>query len=135
QYDRDGTERLGEAARPGRLLADAAARKRDRLVPKSCFLPPDANLNEHEVGTVQGAVEVARQLEIAGKAGTVEHPRRQPSDDLQPRRVDILEDELTHVQALPLAREATDQLRGVGRATADDCDLHPFTPVSVTPST
>ena len=42
---------------------------------------------------------------------------------------------LGHVQPLRLARQPGDELGRVGRAAADDRDLHPFTPVKVTPST
>src|SRR5205085_2243382 len=65
----------------------------------------------------------------------VEHPSREPSDDVEPLRVDVVERELPHPEPLPLAREARHELRRVRRAGADDTDLHPFTPVSVTPST
>ena len=57
-----------------------------------------------------------------------------PIDELEPvgRRVD--EDQLVHGQHLAHPAEPVDQLRGVRRPTADDCDPHPFTPVRVTPS-
>src|SRR3954447_13528348 len=58
----------------------------------------------------------------------VEHPPGQPADDLEPRAVDVVQGELVDV-------EAGDEFRRVGRTGADDGDLHPFTPVSVTPST
>src|SRR3954464_12700063 len=58
----------------------------------------------------------------------VEHPPGQPADDLEPRAIDGVQGERVDV-------EAGDELRRVGRAPADDGDLHPFTPVSVTPST
>ena len=36
----------------GRLLADAAEARRDRLVPVARRLPPDAELDDHEIGAV-----------------------------------------------------------------------------------
>ena len=54
-------QRLRQAARAGRLLADAAARERDRLVGEPRLLAADADLDEDEVGAVEGAVEVARE--------------------------------------------------------------------------
>ena len=48
--------------------------------------------------------------------------------------VDVVQHELVDVD--PRARPRPGhELGRVGRAAADDCDLHPFTPVSVTPST
>src|SRR5262249_38407325 len=49
--------------------------------------------------------------------------------------VDVVEHELVDGDARGLAREAGHELGRVGRARADDRDLHPFTPVRVTPST
>ena len=65
----------------------------------------------------------------------VEHALREPADDLAPLRVDVVQHELADVDALALARQARHELRRVRRAAADDGDLHPLTPVSVTPST
>jgi len=54
----------------------------------------------------------------------------------EPLRIDVVEHELAHVDAFPLAREPRNELRRIRRAAADDGDLgHPFTPVRVTPST
>ena len=52
EHDRHRAQRLGEAARAGGLLADAAARERDGLVAEPRRLPADADLDEHEVGPV-----------------------------------------------------------------------------------
>ena len=95
-------------------------------------LAADADLDEHEVGAVDSPVEVvARHHELAGEALALEHPARQPADDLAPLGVDVVQRELVDVEA----REPGDELRRVRRAAADHGDLHPFTPVSVTPST
>ena len=61
-------------------------------------------------------------------AGRVEHPRGEPADDLAALGVDVLQDDVGQVEPLALARQSGDQLRGVGRATADDGELHRWTP-------
>src|SRR5262249_47122494 len=53
----------------------------------------------------------------------------------EPLRVDVVQRELREVETIPLAGETRDELRRVGRSRADHGQLHPFTPVSVTPST
>jgi hypothetical protein len=135
QYDGHRSQGLRQAARAGRLLADAAAGERHGLVGEPCLLAADANLQDHEVGSIERAVEVAGQRELAGERLSSEHPAGKPSDDLQALGVDVLEDELRNVEAFPLACEPRDELRRIRRASADDRNLHPFTPVSVTPST
>ena len=71
----------------------------------------------------------------AVKALALEHPRGEPADDVPPLGVDVVQDELADADLVVLAREPRDELRRVRRAAADDRDLHPFTPVRVTPST
>ena len=93
--DRHRPQRLGEAAGPGRLLADAAARERQRLVLEARRLAADADLDEDEVGAVQRTVEVAGQLEAAGEALPLEHPPGEAADDLEPLRVDVVQREST----------------------------------------
>src|SRR5205807_10251501 len=75
--------------------------------------------------------EIVRHLDAAFVALLREHASRQPADHFAPLGVDVLQDELVHVEP----RQARHELRGVRRASTDDRDLHPFTPVSVTPST
>ena len=135
EHDGNRAQRLGEAARAGRLLADAAARERHRLVGEPRLLAADADLDEHEVGSVERSVEIVRQRQSAREPVPLEHPSGEPADDLEPLGVDVLQHELRHVEPLALAREPGHELRRVGRAAADDRDLHPFTPVRVTPST
>src|SRR6185312_5109730 len=113
----------------------AAARDRDRLVAQASLLPAHADLDQHEVGALERAVEVAGQVELAAVALAVEHPLRQPPDHLAALVVDVVQHELVERYPLALAREPGHELGRVGRASADDGELHPFTPVSVTPST
>ena len=63
EHDRHRAESLGQAARARRLLADAAARERDRLVAEARLLPADADLDEHEVGPVERTVELVRHFQ------------------------------------------------------------------------
>ena len=135
EHDRDGAQRLGEPAGAGRLLADAPAAQRERLVAEPRGLPADAKLEEDGVGAVERAVQVGRLDQPAAEALAREHAPREAGDDLEPRRVDVVEDQLGQVEAVPLAGEAGDELGRVRRPAADDRDLHPLTPVSVTPST
>ena len=135
EHDRHGAQRLREAAGAGRLLADAAAGERHGLVREPRGLAADPDLEEDEVGAVEGAVELAGDVERAFEALPLEHPPSEPADDLAPLGVDVVQDELPHTDPVALAREPRDELRRVRRAAADDRDLHPFTPVSVTPST
>jgi hypothetical protein len=118
--DRDGPHRFGEAAGAGRLLSDAAARERRGLVAQARLLTADADLNQDVVSAVDSRVEVAGHLEPALEALAGEHPPRHPTDDLAPLGVDVLEHELVDVET----REPRDELRRVGRASADDSDLH-----------
>ena len=71
------------------------------------------------------AGEVAQQLVLAAGLG----------DDLPPLRIDVVQHDLAEVEPVTLTRKPRDELGRVRRAAADDGDFHPFTPVSVTPST
>ena len=94
-------------------------------------LAADADLDQHEVGAVERPVEITCLHELAVEFLTREHPRSQAADDVESLRVDVVQRDLGHIES----REARDELGRVRRAGADDRDLHPFTPVSVTPST
>ena len=58
EHDRHGAHRLRETARAGRLLADAAARKRGGLVLQARRLAADPDLDEDEVGVLDRLVEL-----------------------------------------------------------------------------
>src|SRR5207247_2642115 len=125
-----------QTAGTGRLLADAAARERHRLVGEPRLLAADADLDQHEVGAVERAVEDLRRRQRPVVALMVEHPPRETADDLQPLGVDVVQNELTDADPVAVARQPRHELRRVRGAGADHGDLrHPFTPVSVTPST
>ena len=105
EHDGHGAQRLREAAGAGGLLADAAAGERHRLVREPRRLAADPDLDEDEVGAVEGAVELAGDLERAVEALALEHPRGEPADDVPPLGVDVVEDELPDADPLVLARE------------------------------
>ena len=135
EHDRNGAHRLRESAGARRLLPDAAARERDRLVGEPGVLAADAQLENDERRAVDRRVEVVRDEERPLEPVALEHPARHRADDRAPLRVDVVEDELVDRQPRALAREPRDELGRVRRAAADDRELHPLTPVSVTPST
>ena len=124
EHDRHGPERLGEPAGAGRLLADRAEPGRQRLVDEPRRLAADAQLDQHEVGAVDGGIGVAGAHEPPRPLEPVEHPRRQPADDLEALRIDVEEDELVDREAVGAPRDALDQLRRVGAAPAHDRELH-----------
>jgi hypothetical protein len=131
----DRPHRLGESARACRLLPDAAAGERHRLVREPRLLASDPDLDEDEVGAFDSAVEVVRDEELPLETVPIEDARGETAHDFAPLRVDVLQHELTHGKPFALAGKPADELGSVRGAAADDCDLHPFTPVSVTPST
>ena len=135
QHDRHGAHCLREPARAGRLLADAPARERDRLVAQPGRLAADAELEEDERGVRDGCVEVVGDGQRPAEALPLEHASRHLPDDRASLGVDVVEDELVDGNAVALPREPGHELRRVRRAAADHRQLHPFTPVSVTPST
>ena len=135
EHDGHGAHRLRESTGPRRLLADASAGERGRLVPKPRGLAADSELEEDERRAVDGGVQVVRDGQRPAEALALEHAGRHLTDDRAPLLIDVVEDERVDRHPLALAREPGDELGRVRRAPADHCELHPFTPVSVTPST
>src|SRR5262249_8482582 len=119
--DRHRAERFRKSAGAGRLLPDAAAGEGERLVGEARTLPTDADLNKNEVGVLDRAIEVVRDLERAAELLALEHPARKAADHLAPLAVDVVQHELRHVEA----REPGHELGRVRGAAADDRDLHP----------
>ncbi len=135
QHGRHGPHRFREPARAGRLLADAPACGRDRLVAQTRRLAPDPDLDQDCVGAVERAIEVAGYVERAVEALAREDPLRQGAEHLAAVTVNVVQREAAHVDSLALTHQPRHELGRVGRAGADDGELHPFTPVSVIPST
>ena len=135
EHDGNRAQRLREPARAGRLLADAAALERNRLVEESRRLAADPDLDQDRIRAVERSGEVVRLDQRPLESLAREHPPREPGHHSQPLQVDVVQRELVDRQPLPVAREPRHELGRVGRPGPDDRDLHPLTPVSVTPST
>ncbi len=97
--------------------------------------PPTRSWSRTNDGPLDRSVEVVRDGERAAEALPLEHPRCHLTDDPAPLGVDVVEDELLDGDPGSLERQPGDELGRVGRPTTDHGELHPFTPVSVTPST
>jgi hypothetical protein len=121
---RDRAQRLGEAARAGRLLADAAALQGPGLVLLAGGLAADTELQEHRVGAVHARVQVVRRRDPAGVALPGEDAPGEPADQLQALGGRVDQDEFLDGQGVPQAREAVDEFGGVGRASADHGEFH-----------
>ena len=121
--DGNGAQGLREAARTGGFLPDVAEARRNRLVEQTCSLAADPQLDDDEVGAVQGRIAVERGRQETAPAAPLEDPSGKAADDPQPFRIDIQEDEFLHRQAVLPGDEPFDQLRGVRAATADHGDL------------
>ena len=142
EHDGHGSHCLRQPAGAGRLLSDAAAGGRDRLVPEARRLPADPDLDEDGVGPVERAVEIAGHVECAVEPLAREDPLRQRAEHLAPVTIDVMQRQAADVDPLALAHQPGDELGRVGRSGADDREFHPFsrvthpfTPVSVIPST
>jgi hypothetical protein len=94
-------------------------------------LPADADLNQDEICPFDGTVELAGQLQRAAVAGPTEHPRASPPTTSSRSGVDVVEPQLVD---LHLDRPETSSGVYVDPRT-NNRELHPFTPVNVTPST
>src|SRR5262249_32400819 len=124
QHDRDRAQRFREAAGTRGLLADAPAGEGKGLVLEARCLAPHADLDEDEVGAVYRAVEIVRDLDATVVALLVEHPLRHAAHGLAPIGVDILQPELAEVEPVAVPGESGNELGRVGRAAADDRELH-----------
>src|SRR3954447_12258307 len=63
-----------------------------------------------------------------------EDPSAEAADECQPVLCGVDEDQLVDDQRVLQSGEPVDQFRCVRRSAADDRQLHPLTPVNVTPS-
>ena len=94
EHDRDGAQGLGEAARARRLLADAAELQRQGLVHQAHGLAADPELDDHEVGAVDGLLAAAGLDQAAVPAGPRQHAPGQAGDHSQALGVDVEQDQL-----------------------------------------
>ncbi len=138
EHDRHGPQRLGQPARAGRLLPDAAALQRPGLVLVAGGLAADPQLEQHRVHAVERGLEGRRRDQLSRVAQPREDPPPDARDQLEPlgRRVD--EHQLVDRAARPAAGRARRRARGctstLRRRPRFSQQLHPLTPVSVTPS-
>ncbi len=112
-------EGLGQAARTGRLLAQAAEADRQCLVGVAGRLATHPELHDHEVGTVDGPVPIVGGDEVPGPASSTEHALGEAPYRLQPIPVRIEEDEFVHHHPVLVVAQAVHQLRCVGAPTPD----------------
>ncbi len=124
QHHRHRAQRLGEPARAGRLLADAAALQRPRLVLLPGRLPADPQLEQYGVGAVDGRVQVGGGDHTAAVPLSGEDAAGQAPHQLQPVRRRIDEHQLLHRQRVPQPGETVDQFGRVGRTAADHGEFH-----------
>ncbi len=130
--DRHGAQRLGQPARAGGLLTDAAAVVREGLVDVPGGLAADAELEEDGVGAVDALVRVGGGGDLRGAALAGQDAAGERGDDVEPIRVGVDQGDLGDGQAQP--GESVDEFGGVRGSATDNGDLQPLTPVSVTPS-
>ncbi|MGX1252727.1 hypothetical protein RKD48_005238 [Streptomyces ambofaciens] len=124
QHHRHRAQRLGEPARAGRLLADAAALQRPGLVLLPGGLPADPQLEQHGVGAVDGRVQVGGGDHAATVPLFGEDAPGETAHQLQPVRRRVDEDQLLDRQRVPQPGEAVDQFGRVGRTAADHGEFH-----------
>ena len=134
-----GTVRSALASPPGagRLLADAAALERERLVADPGGLPADPQLDQHDVGAVEPRRPRSEVQVTIGPDGPCagEHPAGERADHSSRSAAGSTSAQLVDGEHVAQPGEPVDQLRRVGRPAADNGELHcyPLTPVSVTP--
>ncbi len=148
QDDGDRPERLGEAARAGRLLAEDAEPVGQRLVDVPGLLAADPELDHDEVGPVECGVAIVGRADACRPADPPEHPARQRRNDLEPAEIRVEERELIDRKTVDPPRESLDELGRIRAAGTDDRDLetdlrgppstagagtrsHPLTPRSI----
>ena len=88
------------------------------------LLAADAQLRDDELRARERVGRSGRPAHPHVRARRLAHPAREASDDLEPLLVGIEQHELADGQPIAPPQEPVDQLRGVGRAAADDADLH-----------
>ena len=124
QHDRHGPQRLGQAARAGGLLADAAALQRPGLVPLPGGLAADPELEQYGAGPVDARIQVRRPADPRRVAVGAHDPGRYRPDRREPALVGIDQGQLGDLERTGEPGHPVDQFRRVGRSAAHDRDLH-----------
>src|SRR5262249_9584954 len=116
-----------------------AVLQRERLVGDPGRLPADPELDEYDGRAVESLVQIRGPRDPTGVAVGGEEARGERADHVESVRCRVDQPQpLDHGRrphARSQSRDPVGQFRRVPRPAADYCDLHPFTPVSVTPCT
>src|SRR6185312_9265131 len=81
--DGNGPQRLREAARPRRLLTDAAESRRDRLVGQARGLSSDPELDHDEVGALECLLAAVGERQPPTPSRLSDHALGESSDDAE----------------------------------------------------
>src|SRR5579863_8779349 len=122
KHERHGAQRLGQPARPGRLLSHAAEFKRPRLVPVPRRLAADPELYEHRARAINPVLRVGSPPHDRPVPVRPHDPRGHGPDRGQPRLVGVDQDHLGDLWREP--PEPVCELRRVGGAAADNSKFH-----------
>ena len=76
-------------------------------------LAADAELDQDEIGVVDGGRGVIGQGQAAGPIDPIQHALGEAANDLQPVEIEVVEHELVDRQAVAAVGEPVDQLGGV----------------------
>jgi len=125
QHDRHGAQRLGQSSRARRLLTETPVPHRQRLVDVARRLAADAQLDDHEVGPLQGGMRVGRRGERPFPTPSSQNTFGEPPDHLAPLIARVEEHEVVDDHPLLNIAEAVHQLGGVGTPAADDNHFGP----------
>jgi len=79
-------------------------------------------LNQDEIGAVEGGVGVGRQDQPARPVEAIQHPPGETADDFDPIGIRIEQDQLVDGYAIVAESEALDQFRGIRAAATDNRD-------------
>ena len=96
-----GTVRSALAKPPAPVVSwpTTPNRRRQRLVDQPRGLAADAELDEHEVGAIDGGLAIAAEHQPAAPVEPIEHPAGEAADDRQPFGIDVEQDQLVDRQA------------------------------------
>ena len=121
--NRDGAQRLGEAAGAGGFLTDGRELERQRLIEQAGLLAAHPQLDDDEVGALQRLAPISGQRQNAGPAAFCQHAAGKPTDNPESLGIHVQEDQLVDWQAAGMSGKALDQFRRVGAASANHGNL------------
>jgi hypothetical protein len=135
EYHRYRAQRLGEATGTGGFLTDAVALQRKGFVHSTRSLTADPKLDEDHAGALDPGINVVGPRQLGAVPVLPKDPLRERSNERQPLGGRIDQGQLGYRQHVSQSCDAVDQFWCVRRAATDHGELHPLTPVNVTPST